>query len=144
MRLETRGAAQLRQLSRRMHTAAQDLPAEIAAAARRAMGPLPSKLKGSALSVLPAKGGLNRDVAFRGTFRVYRIPSGARLVAQHEYDIVGMNYGVVYHPLFGDMGHWYRQVIAEGWWDRVIDNVEPAARQEMDKALTNTRRKIER
>jgi hypothetical protein len=140
---QVRVSSNARDLSRRLHTAASDIPEELAAAARRAMGPPRDKLRGSALRTLPRRGGLNREVAFNTKFRTYRIPNGARIVAQSRYDIVAMNYGSTIHPLFGNKEHWYREDIREGWWDRVISQVEPAARREMEQALENIKQKIE-
>lgn len=133
----------LRGLSRRLHTAVADIPQELADAAWRAMRQLPSKLKGSALSTLPRRGGLNRDVAFKTDFKVHRIPSGSRVVGQHKYDLEGLDHGTTVHPLFGDRRHWYRESVDPGWWSKVVDGLGPQARREMEKALENVKRKIE-
>lgn len=140
---QVRISSNFKDLSRRLHTAARDLPQELANAAGKTMRTLPTKLKGSALSTLPHRGGLNRTVAFNTTFKVHRIPSGARIVGQSAYDIAALDHGQTIHPLFGDQRHWYREAVKPGWWSRVVDGLEPTARQDMEQALENVKQKIE-
>ena len=130
-------------LSRRLNTAARDIPQELASAAEKTIKKLPTKLKGSALSTLPRHGGLNRTVAFKTRFSVHRIPSGARVVGQMAYDIEGLDAGHAIHPLFGNPSHWYRETVRPGWWSHVVDAVEPDAKKDMTQALENIKQKIE-
>lgn len=133
----------LRELSRRLHIAVADIPKELSGAAERVTRRLPVKLKGSALSTLPHRGGLNRNVAFNARFRIQRVPNGSRVVAQHEYDLEALDRGRTTHPLFGDKRHWYRESVDAGWWSKVITGLEPQARREMEQALENIKREIE-
>lgn len=126
-------------VSRRLHTAAADVPRALNSAAQRALQGLPDRLRGSALATLPRRGGLNTAVA-RSRFSIHRLPNGARIVAQNEYDIVGLNHGTAVHPLYGDTRHWYRESVKPGWWDKVLDTVEPAARREMEQGLATIAR----
>lgn len=130
-------------VSTRLHTAAADVPRQLNAAASRSLRPLQARLKGSALSTLPRRGGLNRAVAFDLRFSTRPLAHGARLEARSQYDIVHMDVGETVHPLFGNRGHWYRESVNPGWWSTVIDSVEPAARREMDTGLDNVKRKVE-
>lgn len=122
-------------IASRLHSAAADVPRQLNSASIRTVSQLQTKLKGSALSTLPRRGGLNRAVAFDLRFSTRPLGNGARLEARSQYDIVRMDVGETVHPLFGDRRFWYTEAIKPGWWSKVIDSVQPDGQRNFEQAL---------
>lgn len=96
---------------------------------------VPSRLRASALSHLPKRNGLASEVA-RSRIRVYPTGGAAvRITASHEYQIDGMDKGLVVHPLWGDKSHWYPQRVRAGWFQDVVDQQEPITRAAIEEAV---------
>lgn len=128
-------------LQQRLRAAASTAPAELNAAALRAMTGLPDRLRGSALSVLPRRGGLGALVA-GSRFTTRPLTTGARSTVTSRHDIAAMDRGRLRHPLFGNRGHWYQQAITPGWWTTVVKSQRARAQTEMERALDNIARSI--
>jgi hypothetical protein len=125
----------LRSGAARLHSASALVPRELNAAAMRTLRPLQTKLKGSALRTLPRRGGLNRAVAFDLRFTTRQLATGARLTANSQYNLQGLDEGETVHPLFGNRGHWYSESVTPGWWTRVVDTLDPDVRREFGQGI---------
>ena len=122
-------------VSSRLHRAAVDVPRQLNAAASRSLRPIQQKLKGSALSTLPRRGGFNRAVAFDLRFSTQQLARGARLTASSQYDLQALDEGQTVHPLFGNRGHWYHESVNPEWFSKVVDTAAPEATREFEQGL---------
>lgn len=110
----------------------------LANAVRRANQGVETELRRSALSRLPSRNGLARNVA---TARIQvrtafsdEAGVGVTISAQHEYDIRGLDRGLNVHPLFGNRAHWYPQSVRPGWWSAVIKGQISETRTAIERA----------
>jgi hypothetical protein len=91
----------------------------------------------SARTRLPSGGGLARRVAaarYRGNLKTTAMGMDLEMMSDSPDDLLGMDQGVVIHPVFG-WAPWVRQTISAGWLsdprkemeDDLVDNVDSAA-----------------
>lgn len=104
-------------------------------AVRDANRGVPTKLRMSALSHLPKRGGLGPTVARGMKVRTWPISAGITIKASHRYDIAGMDKGLVVHPLFGNKRHWYAQAVPPGWFQSVVDGQRDDTRRAIERVV---------
>lgn len=119
------GAGEAVQLGNRLIRAGSGdrLKKRLYEAIARANTGLEADIRRSALTHLPKRNGLAREVS-TSRITIRRMFSdhsgiGINITATHEYDIKGMDeQGMVVHPLFGDRRHWYTQFegVRPGWF----------------------------
>jgi hypothetical protein len=114
---------------------------------RNAGKPLTGAVESAASSKLPQAGGLNQWVA-SSKFAVRTRASGSsasiRVVAtKRGHDLVGMNEGVVRHPVFGGSG-WSVTRIRPGWWQDAIEDRADETREALGEVLDDISAKIDR
>ena len=95
---------------------------------------VPTKLRMSAVSHLPKRGGLAGQVA-RSKIRTRPLAAGISISASHRYDIAGMDKGLVVHPLFGNKRHWYAQAVPPGWFQSVVDGQREETRRAIERVV---------
>lgn len=144
--IEVRGAEQLADLSRRLKAAGdKDLQRELSKGIAKALQPLRRELPRSARAKLPRRGGLADDVAaskLRTTRRTTGRAVGLRLTATNPDNIRRIDKGEVRHKTYGHLP-WVRQRVTPGWFTDPAEAAGPAARREVEAAMTDVIRKIE-
>lgn len=143
--IEVRGAEQLADLSRRLKTAGdKDLQRELSKGIAAAMQPLRRDLPRSAQR-LPRRGGLAKQVA-GSRLRIVRRNTGRavglRLTATNPDNIRRIDKGEVRHKTYGHLP-WQTQRVTPGWFTDPAEAAAPAARREVEAAMTEVVRKIE-
>lgn len=138
MRVEVKGVEQLDELAARLRAAGSGggLRRQVTAALEDVTMPLPQALRSSAGSTLPRRGGLGARVA-RSRFDV-SVQSDAGGVGVHvqavgEYDLAGLDRGLVRHQVFG-RGRLVTQRIRPGWLSRPIDGAVAAVPAALNEA----------
>ena len=99
--------------------------------------PLPEKLRASALTTLPKRGGLAAAVA-ESQMRVAAqsgAEAGARVTVDSRYDVAGMDEGRVVHPLFGDRRHWYTERLNPHWFTTPVEAARPGFETAVNDAM---------
>lgn len=150
MTLELRGANQFAAVAKALKEMGdKGLQREFNRALRDAAKPFIDAVHESALRRLPSHGGLAQRVAGTGV-RVRksdnRKGTGIRLVATGKIgakDISRMNRGQVRHPVFGHQP-WVTQSISPGFWDQAVEAVSSTVMRQMQAALDDVARKIDR
>lgn len=121
---------------------------------RKPLPALRKSVRSSAMDTLPSGGGLNAWVA-RAAIRVQLKDRGrsagvtvkvSRKAGDGDKaDLSKLNaYGELRHPLYGNRGHWYRQTVPPGFFDRPWEAFRPkfikACDDAFDRALEVIRR----
>lgn len=100
------------------------------------VGPL---LRASALATLPKRGGLGPAIAAGMGVNVRHYTYADRLrvevEASHQYDLKGLDNGLVIHPLFGNRRHWYAERVRRGWFTRVAEEKALVIREKVHREL---------
>ncbi len=153
--LSEHGAEQFFALSRRLKVAGdKDLRRELYRGLNRAMKPLITEVRASALETLPKTGGLAAEIAgskMRTQRRTGAKSVGVKLIVTgptlgsmgRGRDIGAINRGRLRHPLFGDRHHWYLQTVTPGWFSKPTDSSGPAVREQLLVAMKTVADKIE-
>lgn len=141
-----RVAAEVRRLGN-----GRTIPNQMAQRIRRAVPPIRKAVRASALSTLPAGGGLGAWVAAAGVrASVRRGPrsAGVSLVSGRKSqggrsDLRGIDRGATRHPLYGNRGHWYAQAVQPGFFTKAVegDGLD-AFRKEVDAAVGEAVREV--
>lgn len=110
--------------------------------------PIPAfrkEVRASAIDTLPSDGGLNRWVARarmtvrlrdRGRSAGVSIKLSRKAGDGDKADLRKLDaYGELRHPLHGHRGHWYRQVVPEGFFDRPWEAFRPKFIETCDDAF---------
>jgi PhoPQ-activated pathogenicity-related protein len=107
------------------------------------------KVKASALSELPQRGGLNKWVARTPSANTdFRDKSaGVRIQMQKKgHDIASLNRGRLRHPVFGHRSTWVQQSIAPGFFTKPIqddaDDLKRRISAALDKYMDELGRKV--
>lgn len=120
---------------------------------RKPLPALRAGIRESAVSKLPARGGLGKWVA-RATLTVRLRTAGrssgirlklSRKSGKGKADLKALDdSGAVRHPLYGNRRHWYPQTVTPGFftepWEKASDDYEKVADQAFDRALDKIRR----
>lgn len=144
-----RGAEDFGRLARSLRAIGdKELKRELYRGLNRAAKPAKDKVKPSAQSELPKRGGLNDFIAgsTRASVRTRsgrRNPS-VRIVARGPHDVYALDRGRVRHPVFGNRNAWRTQQINPGWFSEPIAQMAPQMRQEMDQVLRDVDRDLRR
>jgi hypothetical protein len=114
---------------------------------RAAGKPMARAAEDAARAKLPRGGGLNEWVAgskFAIRTRASGKSASIRVVGtKRGHDLVGMNEGVVRHPVFGGPG-WSVTRIRPGWWQDAIEGHAEQTREALGEVLDDIAAKIDR
>lgn len=133
-------------LAQRLQGANRELRAELYKAINRATRPLKEDVRGSAYWRLPKSGGLNKRIAESKIVTKRRMSgknAGVRIVGTSGYDIGSINRGRVRHLTFGHLP-WHNQAVKPGFWTDPLKKGAPAVRREIDQAVKDIAKQIER
>lgn len=142
MSVEVKGADQLAKLAAALKEAGnKDLQRELSKALNRAVKPLKSDIKQSAQSVLPKRGGYAAAIA--ASKLSTRRPNtskgtGLRIVGRNRYSLYHADQGVIRHGTGKD------QAITPGWWTKPTEAIAPEVRKEIESAMAEVVKKIDR
>ena len=124
---------------------ARDLSNELMRGLTRAVAPMRSAIRASALSTLPSRGGLAGRIA-RSRITTRRRTggrtAGVSLVTSSEHSIRQMDRGILKHPVFGNKEVWVTQRVNSDWWSRPIRDHAAGAREEMDRVMEEIARDV--
>lgn len=142
------GADQLAKLGRRFKAAGKgDLRKELLAGIRKSNKPTITRIRQSALELLPKAGGLAAIVAKSKIGTRTRLSGesvGVEIKGTGIHNIRGMNAGRLSKPVFGNRDNWVRQSITPGWFNKPIEADAPRIRREIDEAMRHVATKIEK
>lgn len=153
--LADHGAEQFFALARRLKEADdRDLRRELYRGLNRAMKPLTTAVRQSALDVLPHRGGLGAEIAkskMRTQRRTGAKSVGVKLIVTgpalgsggRGRDIAAIDRGRVRHPLFDHRSHWYMQAVTPGWFSKPTDSSKPMVQESLLLAMKDVADKIE-
>jgi hypothetical protein len=142
--VEIRGAAQLRELAKRLRGAAKDLRSELYRGINRAAKPLKNDVKKSARDRLPHRGGLAKRVSLTKIATKRRMSgnsAGVRLVGTSGYDIGSINRGRVRHLTYGHKP-WVNQIVTPGFWTDPLIEGGPKVRDEIQDVMDTVAKKL--
>jgi hypothetical protein len=118
------------------------LQKELTQAIGKAMKPVKAAIRESARDTLPERGGLGERVA-RSRISQRRNKNGLRLVASGgRRDL--LDKGSLRHPVFGNPDKWVDQRVKPGWWSRPVKAAEDDVRREIEQAMQDVVRKLNR
>jgi hypothetical protein len=125
----------------------RELRKRMLAGLRDAGKPMARAAQDAARAKLPHGGGLNEWVAgskFAIRTKTTGKSAGIRVVAtKRGHDLVGMNEGVVRHPVFGGPG-WSVTRIRPRWWQDAIEGHADETRERLGEVLDDISAKIDR
>lgn len=116
---------------------------ELAAEIRAEGKPVVADVRASARSILPKRGGLAERVAkfpVGVRTRMSGPSAGVRIAGRGER----LDSGIVRHPVLGNRENWVEQAVPEGYFTNPVEKSLPRFRSGVERAITNTRHKIER
>lgn len=147
--LRIEGAEKLARVSKALrHAGDKELAKEFRAGLTRAVKPMKAAAKKSALSTLPARGGLAKRVS-KTTMPTKRRGGarnpGLRVTAKPNAvaDPMRMDRGRIKHPVWG-RGPWVLQNVKPGWFTKPMEDSAEEVREELVKALDTVAAKIVR
>jgi hypothetical protein len=142
------GAQQLEELAALLkRTGGNELRKDMLRGLREAGKPMARAAQDAARAKLPRSGGLNEWVAgskYGIRTKTSGRSAGIRVVAtKRGHDLVGMNEGLVRHPVFGGPG-WSVTRIKPGWWQDAIESHADQTREALGEVLDDISAKIDR
>ena len=137
---EVHGGDQFFALSKALKNAGRvELRKQLNKDLKAAAKPLIKKTRSEALSVLPARGGLNRLVAKepqRVQVRTGSKTAGVRLIVGRKRGAArSANQGKIRHPVFGHRDRWVDQTVPAGWFTDTVERDAPRIRRELLEAM---------
>lgn len=132
MGVEFTGAKRLQDISRQLQHLAADMQREVESTMAVEVEALQPKLRRSAITMLPTRGGLDREIA-QSTMKVIRRNGAVVLQATHRFNIHNMNKGLV--------GKW-RQRIPAGWFDHPVSQSESRLSRAINRAQQRAINKV--
>ncbi len=147
--VSVRGAEKFEKVSRALKDAGRgDLRKALNAEMRKGARPLIPQARDSALSTLPTKGGLARQVSkepMRVSVQTGATTAGvAIVVGRRRGGARSANQGRVRHPVFGNRDRWVTQVVQPGWFDKSLRRKAPDVRRNLDSAVNDFVKRLER
>lgn len=112
---------------------------------REAAKPLIPKTRESALSGLPRRGGLARQVAKtpqRVQVRTGRDPGVRIAVSNSRSGARAANRGVIRHPVFGHRDRFVAQQVQPGWFDRPLLEAAKDVLPELERVLERVAQQV--
>lgn len=103
---------------------------------------LQREVESSALSTLPKRGGLAKEIA-HSRFRTGKSKGRVVFQAQNRYNIRSIDEGRVRHPVFGRLPAVTQRVPA-GWFTRPTQDEGPKARRALIKVMEQIKHEFER
>jgi hypothetical protein len=140
-------ASELEAAAVRLRRAGQDdLARELTAAMRRAVQPVPGRIRDGLDAHLPNHyaDDLNAGIDIKTIARSNGVTDAvATVYAQSRGGVRklrNLDRGLLTHPLFGDREHWYTQEmpsVRPGWFTGPCQDAAPRVRAELEKALAD-------
>lgn len=148
--LEIRNAEDFARAAKRLKaegSQGKGLRRELLKGLNRAAKPAKDAIKPSVLVKLPHRGGLAATIAGDISVRQSNVSTGAnprvRIVVRGNHDILGMDRGVVHHPVFGNRDAWRTQSIPARAFTEPVEKRAPQMRQEMSQVIRDVAKKVE-
>jgi hypothetical protein len=141
--MDINGAEQLADLAAALKAAGnKELQRELSKGLNRAVKPLKADIKQSALDVLPKGGGYAAAIA--ASKLATRRPNnkkgtGLRIVGRNKYSLYHADQGIIRHGKGKK-----EQAIAPGWWTNPTEAIAPEVRKEVESAMAEVAKKIDR
>lgn len=137
---EITGTGDFLRLSRALKDAGRgELRKELNKGIRTAAKPVIAATRSEALSRLPQRGGLARQVA-KEPQRI-EVRTGARtagvrvVVGRKRGGARGANRGVIRHPVFGNRERWVDQQVPPDWFDKPARRSAPRIRRAVERSM---------
>lgn len=145
---EVRGADQFLALSKALkHAGRTELRKELNKRMRDGAKPLIPKARAEALSRLPQRGGLAKQISkepARVQTRTGKDPGVRIVVGKKRGGARAANRGWIRHPVFGNREKWVDQKVTPGWFDEPMQASAPDIRQALQQAIEEVADKIVR
>lgn len=136
---EVQGADQFLELSKALkHAGHGELRKELNKRIRVAAKPLIPKARAEAMTRLPQRGGLAKQIAkepIRVQTRTGRDPGVRIVVGKKNGGARSANRGRLRHPLFGNRERWFEQTVKPGWFDDPMAAGAPEIRKGVEQAI---------
>lgn len=142
------GAERLRAVGKALKDAGGgDLRRELLARIRAANKDAIDKTRENARATLPSRGGLAARVAASQMASRTRLSGnsvGVRVEAKNAYGIAEIDQGILRHPLFGNRGTWFRQLVTPKWFTGPMEDSAPATRDAIEQAMSDVVARLDR
>ena len=124
----------------------KNLQKELRKALQRAARPLKASARQGALAILPHKGGLDEYIATKSRITSSLITTGSGAGLRIIGNAKRLDDGSVRHPTFGRKGpgEWHDERVTPGWFTKPLILDAPKVRDELDKAMDDVARQLER
>lgn len=146
-------ASQLEAAAFRLRRAgSEDLARELNAAMKRAVGPVPGRIRDDLKPRLPDPYAavLDEDLAIRTIARSGGSANADAVVSVTATTRSGkrrrirrLDAGTLEHPLYGNRRHWYAQAVTPGWFTGPAEDAAPDVRAALEQALRDVAAKAE-
>jgi len=136
-------AARLREL------ADGGLTRELADGIRRAVAPLPQKIRDGLEPKLPNRYAAELDASIRITQRTFLSPDSTSVTilasnsGSKARKLRRLDSGVLWHEVFGNRKVWREQAVTPGWFTRPCEEAAPEVRDAIDEVLREVAAKAE-
>lgn len=145
---EIQGADQFLKLSKALkHAGRTELRKELNKRMRDGAKPLIPKARAEALSRLPQRGGLAKQIAkepARVQTRTGSDPGVRLVVGRKRGGARSANRGFIRHPVFGNRENWVDQQVKPGWFDDPMQASAPDIRKALQQGIEEVADKIVR
>lgn len=145
---EVRGADQFLALSKALKHAGQtELRKDLNKAMRNGAKPLVGKARSEAMSRLPQRGGIAKQIAkepARVQTRTGKDPGVRVVVGKKRGGARAANRGVIRHPVFGNRDVWVDQRVRPGWFDDPMKASAPEIREVLEAEMEQIAQRIVR
>ena len=147
--IEARGANQLAALAKALKAAGnRELRKDLLAGIRKSGKPAIDAARAEARSSLPTRGGYSAIVGAQSIgvrTRTVGRQAGVRITAPRGVGFGADKTGRLRHPVYGRReGTWASQSVPSGWFTKTIEDRAPVFRKDVEAAMRETIRRIER
>jgi hypothetical protein len=140
-------ASELEAIALRLRRAGdEDLARELTAGMRRAVKPVPDRIRAGLAPKLPNRYAevLGADTAITTSVRNSGADATAAVVAANasfrKRRLNRLDAGILWHPLFGNRKHWFEQgepSVRPGWFTGPAEDAAPDVRAALEQALSD-------
>jgi hypothetical protein len=139
------GADDLNLLAKRLkEQSGNELKKELLRGLRETNKPTIGRIKDSARSNLPKRGGLADRVARESIGTRTRLTGDSAGVRIQRKRGRSLNEGRLRHPVFGNRKVWKEQSVSKDWFDKPIEDDAPAIRRGLQRVMEDIAAKIAR
>jgi hypothetical protein len=142
---EVRGGDNLKRVGRELKAAGDGkLRREMLKGIRESVKPAIPAIRESAASTLPKRGGLADRVASQPfSVRTSLAAGRVSVVGKGMKELIVIDKGTLFHPVFGDRSRWSRQSVTPGFFTKPLEHRAPAIRSAVLKVISDVARKID-